>query len=105
MPQPTGWVEAFKGLIKDLKWPEEKNLFRGTDLKLCDEEFSNWDWVAVQRARELGLGVLGPDDLNLVFDEKDSPFAVSPEKRDLLTQDALRVPKYKLGPVQQHIAA
>ncbi len=104
-PQPTGWVEAFKGLIKDLKWPEEKNLFRGTDVKLCDEEFSSWDWVAVQRARELGLGVLGPDDLNLVFDEKDSPFAVSPEKRDWLTQDALRAPKYKLEPIPQHIAA
>jgi hypothetical protein len=95
-PQPTGWVDALKSLIKDLRWPEDKNLFRGTDPKLCDEEFSNWDWVAILRARELGLGVLGPDDLNLVFDEQDSPFAVSSEKRDWLTKDALRVPKYKL---------
>ena len=96
-PQPTGWVEAIKGLIKDLKWPEGKNVFRGTDAKLCDPEFSNWDWVAVQRARELGLGARGPDDLQLVFDEKDSPFAVSSEKRDWITEDALRAPKCKLN--------
>ena len=95
-PQPTGWIEAIHGLIKDLKWPEEKNVFRGTDVKLCDPEFSNWDWVAIQRARELGLGVMEPNDLNLVFDEDDSPFAVSREKREWITEDALRTPKCKL---------
>jgi hypothetical protein len=98
-PQPTGWAQAISGLIKDLKWPEEKNVFKGTDAKLCDPEFSNWDWVAIQRARELGLGVQGPDDLHLVFDEKDSPFAVSSEKREWITEDALRAPKYKLNSV------
>jgi uncharacterized protein (DUF362 family) len=96
-PQPAGWMEAVSGLVKDLKWPEGKNVFRGTDAKLCDPEFSNWDWVAVQRARELGLGARGPDDLHLVFDEKDSPFAVSAEKRDWITEDALRAPKCKLN--------
>jgi uncharacterized protein (DUF362 family) len=95
-PQPAGWLEAISGMIKDLKWPEEKNVFRGTDAKLCDPEFSNWDWVAIQRARELGLGVMGPDDLKLVFDDKDSPFAVSHEKREWITEDALRPPKCKL---------
>jgi uncharacterized protein (DUF362 family) len=95
-PQPAGWMEAVSGKLKDLKWPEGKNVFRGTDSKLCDPEFSNWDWVAVQRARELGLGAKGPDDLQLVFDEKDSPFAVSGEKRDWITEDALRAPKCKL---------
>ncbi len=95
-PQPAGWVDAVRGLIKDLKWPDEKNVFRGTDAKLCDPGFSNWDWIAIQRARELGLGAKGPDDLQLIFDEKDSPFAVSSEKRDWITEDALRAPKYKL---------
>ena len=89
-------MEAVSGLVKDLKWPEGKNVFRGTDAKLCDPEFSNWDWVAIQRARELGLGVMSPDDLQMVFDKKDSPFAVSSEKRDWITEDALRKPKYKL---------
>jgi hypothetical protein len=46
-----------------------------------------------------------PNGTVAIAENKDSPFAVSPEKRDWLTQDALRVPKYKLGPVQQHIAA
>jgi len=96
-PQPAGWVEAVSGIIKDLRWPEGKNVFRGTDAKLCDPEFSNWDWVAVQRARELGLGVQGPDDLHLVFDDKDSPFAVSSEKREWITEDALRAPKCRLN--------
>jgi hypothetical protein len=95
--QPAGWVEAVSGIIKDLRWPEGKNVFRGTDAKLCDPEFSNWDWVAVQRARELGLGVQGPDDLHLVFDDKDSPFAVSSEKREWITEDALRAPKCRLN--------
>jgi len=95
-PQPEGWVEAVSSLIKGLKWPEEESVFRGTDAKLCDPGFSNWDWVAIQRARELGLGVMGPDDLQMVFDEKDSPFAVSSEKRDWITEDALRAPQCKL---------
>ena len=73
-----------------------KYLPRLFDAKLCDPEFSNWDWVAIQRARELGLGVMSPDDLQMVFDKKDSPFAVSSEKRDWITEDALRKPKYKL---------
>ncbi len=95
-PQPAGWVEAASGLVKDLIWPENKNVYRGTDSKLCDPEFSNWDWVAIQRARELGLGVKHPDNLQLFFDEKESPFAVSGEKRDWITEDALREPKYEL---------
>ena len=95
-PQPAGWMEAVSGLVKDLKWPEGKNVFRGTDSKLCDPEFSNWDWVAIQRAREVGLGVSGPDDLRLVFEEGDGPFAVSREKRDWITEDALRAPTCKL---------
>ena len=96
-PQPTGWVEAIGGLLKNLMWPEENSVFRGTDVKLCDSEFSNWDWVAVQRARELGIGVQGPDDLHLVFAEQDSPFAVSHDKREWITKDTLRTPKYKLN--------
>ena len=96
-PQPSGWLDALGGVIKDLKWPEGKHVFRGTDAKLCDPEFSNWDWVAIQRARELRLGVMHPDDLQIVFDENDSPFAVSSVKRDWITKDALRPPKCRLN--------
>ena len=96
-PQPGSWKEAIKEAYKDLRWPEEgKNVFRGTDSKLCDPEFSNWDWVAVQRARELGLGIGGPNELQLVFADEDSPFAVCGEKRDWLTADSLRPPRYNL---------
>jgi uncharacterized protein (DUF362 family) len=97
-PQPGGWAEALRGAVRDLRWPEEggKNIFRGTDTKLCDPAFSNWDWVAIQRARELSLGVKGPEDLQVVFDEADSPFAVSREKRDWIIEDALRPPKCTL---------
>ena len=96
-PQPAGWMEALRAKYKDLRWPEEEHVFRGTDSKLCDPEFSNWDWVAIQRARELGLGATGPDDLRLVFPDEGSPFEVSREKRDWITEDALRSPKYKLN--------
>jgi hypothetical protein len=96
-PQPSGWLDALGGVIKNLRWPEGKHVFRGTDAKLCDPEFSNWDWVAIQRARELRLGVMHPDDLKIVFDEKSSPFAVSNEKRDWITKDALRPPKCRLN--------
>ena len=44
----------------------------------------------------MGLGVGGPDDLRLVFEEGDGPFAVSKEKRDWITEDALRAPTCKL---------
>ena len=96
-PQPAGWAEALRDKYRDLRWPEEEHVFRGTDPKLCDPGFSNWDWVAIQRARELGLGVTGPDDLRLVFAERGSPFEVSSEKRDWITEDALRPPKYNLN--------
>ena len=78
-PQLGGCREALRGIYKDLRWPEEEHVFRGTDAKLCDPEFSNWDWVAIQRARELGLGAMGPKDLQLVFAEEGSPFEVSSE--------------------------
>ncbi|MCB0152438.1 MAG: hypothetical protein KDE01_32880, partial [Caldilineaceae bacterium] len=95
-PQPAGWLEAVRSKYKDLRWPEEEHIFRGTDSKLCDPEFSNWDWVAIQRARELGLGAASPDDLRLVFPEEGAPFEVSREKRAWITEDALRPPQYGL---------
>lgn len=93
-PQPSGWADAIKGLLKDLCWPEEKNVFRGTDSKLCDPNFSNWDWVAVQRARELGLGISHPDNLQLVLCDDESEFSVSAEKRSWLEDDVSRPPKF-----------
>ena len=98
-PQPAGWLDAVRSKYKDLRWPEEEHIFRGTDSKLCDPEFSNWDWVAIQRARELGLGAAGPDDLRLVFPEEGAPFEVSRKKRAWITEDALRPPQYRLNPL------
>jgi hypothetical protein len=95
-PQPSGWLEAAHGLIKDLRWPKGKHVFRGTDGKLCDPEFSNWDWVAIQRARELGLGVERPADLDLRFEEGSSRFAVSKAKRAWIAEDVSRGPRYEL---------
>ena len=95
-PQPSGWLEAASGLIKDLRWPKGKHVFRGTDGKLCDPGFSNWDWVAIQRARELGLGVERPADLDLRFEAGSSRFAVSKEKRAWVAEDVSRGPRYDL---------
>ena len=59
-PAAPRWIQAGYEFFGELDLPPmEKRLFRGTDVKLADRQFSNWDWVAVQRARELGLGALG----------------------------------------------
>jgi hypothetical protein len=65
----------------------------GNDAKLCDPSFSHGDWVAVQRARELQMGCLSPDDMDLRFPD-DGPHAVPPEQRQWLEHDALLPPNY-----------
>jgi uncharacterized protein (DUF362 family) len=74
-----------------LPWREEGGPMHGTDQKLCDPSFSHWDWVAIQRARELGMGASSPDKLDLHFDD-DGPFALPPERRAFIEDDALRPP-------------
>jgi uncharacterized protein (DUF362 family) len=70
-----------------------QDLMRGTDVKLCDPTFSNWDWVLVQRARELGLGPKLPAEVGLAFAD-DGAHAVPPEQKKWLADDALRQPQY-----------
>ena len=69
----------------------EHGLMRGTDLKLCDPKFSNWDWIVVRRARELGIGADSPKDLGVSF-AADGDFAVPPAHRDWIELDASRAP-------------
>ena len=73
---------------------DENGLMRGTDTKLCDPNFSNWDWVAL-RARELGLGASLPGDVGLHF-AKDAGFAVTDAARSWIQEDALRTPQHAI---------
>ena len=52
--------------------------------------------LAIPRARELGLGVERPADLDLRFEEGRSGFAVSKEKRAWIAEDVSRGPRYEL---------
>lgn len=89
-PQSQGQL-ALDWLGGMLPWREEGGAMHGTDGKLCDPSFSHWDWVAIQRARELGMGARSPEELVLNFDD-DGPYALPPEKRAFIAQDAMRPP-------------
>lgn len=64
---------------------------RGNDAKLCDPTFSPWDWISVQRARELGLGASLPADVDLRFGPE-----VPAARRAFVAKDALLPPARKL---------
>lgn len=66
-------------------------LMRGTDEKLCDLTFPNWDWILVRRARELGLGATGPKDLDLSF-AADPSHAVPDAHQKWIEADVARGP-------------
>jgi hypothetical protein len=91
--QPDTMVEALFDFVKWRLEMKQHDLMRGTDLKLCDPTFSNWDWVVLQRARELGLGAQLPSDVGLSF-AHDGAHAVPPAQEQWLTADALRSPVY-----------
>jgi hypothetical protein len=65
----------------------------GNDLKLCDPSFSHWDWIVVQRARELGLGCPAPDELDLRFADSGDHVTPAPQK-DWIESDAKLPPAY-----------
>ncbi len=67
-----------------------KHAMYGNDGKLCDMGFSHWDWVAVQRARELGLGCPGPSEIDLRFASGAHELPWS--QRDFIEHDALTAP-------------
>lgn len=91
--QPDSMTEsAFEYLAARLQI-QAQGLMRGTDPKLCDPSFSNWDWVLVQRAREVGLGPKLPAEMGLAFAD-DGAHAVPLEQTKWLKDDALRQPIY-----------
>jgi len=65
---------------------------RGLDPKLCDPSFSPWDWVAVRRARELGMGAT-PATFHARFSD-DAAFAVSASDREFLARETALAPKF-----------
>jgi len=91
-PVPSTMLETTTEFLKWRLGLREHNLMRGTDLKLCDASFPNWDWIAVRRARELGLGATGPKDLDLEF-ATDADHAVPDAHRKFIELDTARAPK------------
>jgi hypothetical protein len=73
--------------------PWHPGAMTGNDLKLCDPTFSHWDWIVVQRARELGLGCPTPDELSLHFADAGD-FETPVEQRQWIESDALLAPSY-----------
>jgi hypothetical protein len=90
--QPTMTQSAFEYLAFRLAL-QSQGLMRGTDAKLCNPSFSNWDWVLVQRARELGLGPKLPAEVGLALAD-DGAHAVPEPQKKWVTEDALRQPVY-----------
>lgn len=87
-PPPQSAGELSVGFLFDqLSVPWHEGLLYGNDVKLCDPNFSHWDWVAVQRARELELGCASPDDLNLQF-APAGPHELPPEQQTWIETDA-----------------
>jgi hypothetical protein len=82
---------ALEMIETSLPWHEGPGFMRGTDAKLCDPTFSSWDWVCIQRARELGLGAQGPEDLSLDV-AADGPHAVDPGWAAWIEGDVARPP-------------
>ncbi len=63
----------------------------GNDAKLCEPKFSHWDWVSVQRGRELHLGARLPADLDLHFSTAPG-LAVPTARHDFLNLDTATIP-------------
>jgi len=94
-PQPNSNFQlAFSFLTGSLPWREGP--FRGTDVKLCDPEFSPWDWLAVRRARELSMGPRDPSKFVLLTGEGEH--AVPDEKKSFVEKEVAREPVFELLP-------
>jgi uncharacterized protein (DUF362 family) len=83
---------AFAFLTGALPWREGP--FRGTDAKLCDPTFSPWDWLAIRRARELGMGPRMPAQLELRIADGDHELLET--QRDFVQQEVVRPPVFEL---------
>jgi uncharacterized protein (DUF362 family) len=92
-PQPQSNLElAFAFLTGALPWRDGP--FRGTDKKLCDPTFSPWDWLAIRRARELGMGPRDPSELELLL--ADGEHAVSPAHGEFVSAEVQKAPAFAL---------
>jgi uncharacterized protein (DUF362 family) len=68
-----------------------KHAMYGNDGKLCDPSFSHWDWVAIQRARELGMGCPDPSALDLRF-PLGGPHQLPSAQQQFVESDAMLPP-------------
>ena len=93
--QPSSTSQlALDFLLEKLSLSDD-GLMRGTDVKLCDPTLSNWDWLAIRRTRELGVGVASPEMVDIHFAE-DADHAVPAAHRSWISADALRPPTLSL---------
>ena len=90
LPQPSSTAQLAMDFILEKLNLSDGGLMRGTDVKLCDPTLSNWDWLAIRRARELGVGVASPDMVDIHY--ADAEHSVPAAHRDWISADALRPP-------------
>jgi uncharacterized protein (DUF362 family) len=92
-PPPQSVGKLTVGFLADaVSIPWHGGVMYGNDAKFCDPGFSHWDWVTVQRARELSMGCPHPDELDLRF--ASGLHEVPAEQKDWLEHDALIAPTY-----------
>jgi hypothetical protein len=89
-PQSAGSL-ALDFVALNLSIPWHEHLMYGNDAKFCDAGFSHWDWITVQRARELGLGAPSPADVDLRFGS--GLFELPEAQKSFLASDALLPPQ------------
>ncbi len=87
-PKSNGQL-FFEFIDAALPWRDTDGPFHGTDVKLCDPTFSPWDWLAIRRAAELGMGPQHAGQLDLRFGEGD--FGV-PDARRGFIEDEIALP-------------
>ncbi len=93
-PPPQSAGKLIVGVLAARAVPWTSGIY-GNDSKLCDPGFSPWDWVAVQRAREIGIGCPSPNELDVRF-ASSGPFEVPDATCDFLAQQTSLAPAYAL---------
>jgi len=89
-PPPQSAGKLVVNFLGSLAIPWKPAMY-GNDGKFCDTDFSHWDWVTNQRARELGLGAESPADLDLRF-ASAGPFELPAAQRDFIEKDTAVAP-------------
>lgn len=96
-PPPQSAGNLSLAFLAGQTMPWHEGPMTGNDSKLCDPTFSHWDWVAVQRARELGMGCLAPDDMDLRLPESGE-HALPEAQKEWLSNDAFLPPQHAISP-------